>query len=150
MFLQHGVFSSSACWLINPSHRSLGQNHYFMMGLRYVSNSDNTIDSVAFPLFSLHHVWRALFSLDVYNSSDLPLLDYSVIDYDLWLDLLQPSVSATWDTTSGLAIREATFILAIMSISILMRTRNSGTTRKWISDSFSGSFHFKDFTIMQI
>lgn len=30
VFLQHGVFSSSACWLLNPSHRSLGlSNIYF-------------------------------------------------------------------------------------------------------------------------
>ncbi|KAI9553842.1 hypothetical protein GHT06_019111 [Daphnia sinensis] len=85
VFLQHGVFSSSACWLLNPSHRSLA---FRLADLGYDVWMGNTRGNV----YSRHHVeldpdedpqfWQ--YSWDEIGYFDIPACIHYVLATSGW------------------------------------------------------------------
>lgn len=57
VFLQHGVFSSSACWLLNPSHRSLGMDAILCFSVTNVNLIQSNSNLFLFVYFSTFLLW---------------------------------------------------------------------------------------------
>ena len=110
VFLQHGVFASSAHWLIAPSNSSLG--NYSLVEFSITEQQQQQQKK--------NNIKKSKEIDQIKETCDV-----------IVMDLQQRFAWRIWAMTCGWATREATFIHATTSIWI--RTRiNSGNTRKFL------------------